>query len=95
MRGFLVVSMLLLAGCEQAKIYWHETAGISPLKLLPLAEQEKQYVTDRELEAKVRGAVGPGVEVEVYLGEVTLAGADAKALEAARSVRGVKSVAAK
>ena len=87
--------MVLLSGCEQLKVYWHETAGISPTELLPLYKQEKQYVTDRELEAKVRAVVGTGVGVEVYLGAVTLTGASARDVETAKGVRGVKSVAAK
>ena len=96
MRLILLIALAPLAvGCEQLKVYWHETAGISPTELLPLYKQEKQYVTDRELEAKVRGAVGPGVDVDVYLGAVTLTGASARDAEAARRVRGVNSVEVK
>jgi osmotically-inducible protein OsmY len=92
------VAFLLLSGCEALGVYWNETAGISPVELLPLYGQEKQYVTDRDLEAKVRAALAArglrDVEVDVYLKEVTLRG-DAKALEIARSVNGVKAVHAR
>lgn len=90
----LLVAVPLLAGCELVGFYRHETAGIGPAGLVPLYFQEKQYVTDRELEAKVRGALAARgmheVEVDVYLKEVTLRG-DPRAVEIARRVFGVKS----
>lgn len=97
-RYAAAAGLLLLSGCEMLGVYWRETAGISPLELLPLYGQEKQYVEDRDLETKVRAALAAQgmaqVEVDVYLKEVTLHGDD-KALAIARSVRGVKSVQAK
>ena len=90
------VAFLLLSGCEALGVYWNETAGISPVELLPLYGQEKQYVTDRDLEAKVRAALAAqgmrGVQVEVYLKEVSLRGDDPRALEIASTVHGVRSV---
>jgi hypothetical protein len=97
MRSKLLgMACLLLSGCEALGVYWNETAGISPVELLPLYGQEKQYVTDRDLEAKVRAALAAqgmrGVDVEVYLKEVSLRGDDPRALEIASAVRGVRSV---
>jgi osmotically-inducible protein OsmY len=93
-----VLAAALLGGCELVSFYRNETAGIGALELVPLYFQEKQYVTDRDLEAKVRAALAAqglqDVEVDVYLKEVTLRG-DAKALEIARSVNGVKAVHAR
>jgi osmotically-inducible protein OsmY len=90
-----VLGAALLAGCELVRFYRNETEGVGALELVPLYFQEKQYVTDRDLEAKVRAALAArglrDVEVDVYLKEVTLRG-DAKALEIARSVSGVKAV---
>jgi osmotically-inducible protein OsmY len=95
-RCAAAIGLLLLSGCEMLGVYRHETAGISPVELLPLYGQEKQYVTDRDLEAKVRAALAAqgmrGVEVEVYLKDVSLRGGDPGALEIARAVHGVKSV---
>ena len=93
-----VFAAALLSGCELVSFYRNETAGIGARELVPLYFQEKQYVTDRDLEAKVRAALAAqglqDVEVDVYLKEVTLRG-DAKALEIARSVNGVKAVHAR
>jgi hypothetical protein len=98
-RCAAATGLLLLSGCEMLGVYWHETAGISPVELLPLYGQEKQYVTDRDLEARVRAALAAqgmrGVDVEVYLKEVSLRGGDPRALEIARSLSGVKSVRAR
>lgn len=92
---WVLVAVPLLAGCELAGFYRHETAGISPATLVPLYFQEKQYVTDRDLEAKVRAAlVAQGMEavaVDVYLKDVTVRG-DSRAVEVAKGVYGVKSV---
>lgn len=89
-----LAAVLLLGGCELVSFYRNETAGIGASELVPLYFQEKQYVTDRDLEAKVRAALAAqglrDVEVDVYLKEVTLRG-DPKALEIAGSVNGVKS----
>lgn len=97
-RCAAATGLLLLSGCEMLGVYRHETAGISPVELLPLYSQEKQYVTDRDLEAKVRAALAAqglrDVEFDVYLKEVTLRG-DPRALEIAGSVNGVKSVRAR
>ena len=94
--GLLLAAMLPLVGCEAARVYFHESAGISPLELAPLAAQERQYVEDRNLEAKVKSTVGPGVEVDVYLKDVTLKGASPSTLEAmrdaVRKIPGVKKV---
>jgi osmotically-inducible protein OsmY len=93
-----VLAAVLLGGCELASFYRNETAGIGLRELVPLYFQEKQYLTDRDLEAKVREALAArglrDVEVDVYLKEVTLRG-DAKALDIARSVNGVKAVHAR
>ena len=93
--AWLLLMVALLAGCGLVGFYRNETAGISPAELVPLYFQEKQYVTDRELEAKVRAALAAQgvreVEVDVYLKEVTLHG-DSRAAEIARSVYGVESV---
>jgi hypothetical protein len=90
-----VLVAVLLGGCELVSFYRNETAGIGARELVPLYFQEKQYVTDRDLEAKVRAALAAQglreVEVDVYLKEVTLRG-DPKALGVAGSVNGVKSV---
>jgi len=91
----VVLAATFVGGCGLIDFYRNETAGIGPRELVPLYFQEKQYVTDRDLEAKVRAALAAqgvqDVEVDVYLKEVALRG-DAKALEVARSVSGVKSV---
>lgn len=91
----LLATAVLLAGCELVGFYRSETAGISPAKLVPLYFQERQYVTDRELEAKVRGALAAHglheVEVDVYLKDVSLRG-DPRAVEVTKGVYGVKSV---
>jgi hypothetical protein len=93
--AWLLLVLPLSAGCGLVGFYRDETAGIAPAKLVPLYFQEKQYVADRELEAKVRGALAArgmrDVEVDVYLKEVTLRG-DPRAAEVARSVYGVESV---
>jgi len=94
MRAPFLLVVALLAGCEAARIYFHESAGITPGQLLPIALQERQYVDDRNLEAKVKTVVGPGVEVDVYLKEVTLKGAAAKDVDAVKRLPGVKSVQA-
>lgn len=94
----LLLAVLAAGGCGLLEFYREETAGISPAKLVPLALQEKQYVTDRNLEAKVRGALAArgmhAVEVDVYLKQVTLRG-DPRAAAVARSVHGVESVEVK
>ena len=94
MRAAILLAVMVLAGCEAARIYFHETAGITPTQLLPIARQERQYVDDRNLEAKVQSTVGPGVEVDVYLSEVTLKGASAPQVEAVKKIPGVKKVEA-
>jgi len=93
MRAAVIAASLVLAGCEAARVYFHESAGISPFELAPLAAQERQYVNDRNLETKVKSVV-PGVEVEVYLMGVTLKGASPSQLDAVRRIPGVKSVRA-
>lgn len=91
----LLLAVLAAGGCGLLEFYREETAGISPAQLLPLALQEKQYVTDRNLEAKVRGALAAramhDVEVDVYLEDVTLRG-DPRAAEVVKRLSGVKSV---
>lgn len=57
LRGLLVVSLSQASGCEALRTYVYETAGISPARLVPLYFQEKQYVEERELVAKVKGAL--------------------------------------
>ena len=52
-----VLAAALLGGCELVSFHRNETAGIGALELVPLYFQEKQYVTDRDLEAKVRAAL--------------------------------------
>jgi hypothetical protein len=92
MRAAVLLWMALLAGCEAARIYFNETAGITPGELLPIAMQERQYVDDRDLEAKVRAVVAPSVGVDVYLKEVTLRGASGEDVEAVRRIPEVKKV---
>jgi len=93
MRAAVLLWVALLAGCEAARFYFNETAGISPNELLPIALQERQYVDDRNLESKVVGIVGPKVEVDVYLKEVTLKGpATPEQVAAVKRLSGVKSV---
>jgi hypothetical protein len=94
MRAPFLLAVALLAGCEAARIYFHESAGITPAQLLPIALQERQYIDDRNLEARVKNVVGPGVEVDVYLKEVTLKGAADKDVQAVKRLPGVKSVQA-
>lgn len=95
MKKAAVLATALLTGCGLVGFYRNETAGISPAKLVPLYFQEKEYVTDRDLEAKVRGALAAqgldDVEVDVYLKDVSLRG-DPRAAEVAKRVHGVKSV---
>jgi hypothetical protein len=95
LRCAVILAAASLGACSLYSFYRDETAGIGPTELVPLYFQEKQYVTDRELEAKVRAALAAqgmkDVEVDVYLKEVALRG-DAKAAEVARGVLGVKSV---
>lgn len=94
----VLAAAAFLAGCELVGFYRNETAGISPVELVPLYFQEKQYVTDRNLEAKVRGTLAArgfhDVAIDVYLQEVTLRG-DPRAAAIARSVHGVESVQVK
>jgi osmotically-inducible protein OsmY len=104
MRRAAFLIPLLVAGCSLAEFYAKETEGIGPAKLLPLYFQEKQYVQDRTLEAKVKGALaadpalaGTGIEVGVYKGEATLSGRVTpeqarQAARTAKSVLGVESV---
>ncbi len=86
--------MALLSGCEAARVYFHESEGISAAQLLPIAQQERQYVDDRNLATRVQAVVGPGVEVDVYLKDVTLKGARPGDLEKVKRIAGVKSVKA-
>ena len=98
---------LLLGGCSLVRFYFEQTEGIGPGKLIPLYFQEQQYMNDQILAAKVRGALAQApalraaaIEVDAYKGAVTLrgrAGSPAQAqaaVETARSVFGVESVAA-
>jgi hypothetical protein len=94
MRFIPAILVVLLAGCEAARIYFHETAGITPAELLPIALQERQYVDDRNLEGRVKAVVGPNVAVDVYLKEVTLKGASPREVAAVKGLSGVKSVKA-
>jgi hypothetical protein len=94
MRAAFMLLVALLSGCEAARVYFHESEGISAAQLLPISQQEHQYVDDRNLAAKVRAVVGPGVEVDVYLKDVTLKGAGPGDVEKAKSIAGVKSVKA-
>lgn len=106
-RALCAVLVLPLAGCALTDFYFEQTEGISPVKLAPLYFQEKQYVQDRTVEARVKGAFaaepalrGADIEVEAYKGEVKLMGKAAspeqanKAVATARSVFGVESVEA-
>lgn len=93
MRAAILLWMALLAGCEAARIYFNETAGITPGELLPIARQERQYVDDRNLEARVKAVVPASVAVDVYLKEVTLKGPAGPAeIQAVQGIAGVKSV---
>ena len=93
MRAAVLLWVALIAGCESARFYLNETAGISPGELIPIVFQERQYVDDRNLESKVQGIVGPQVEVDVYLKEVTLKGAvTPEQIEAIKRLSDVKSV---
>jgi hypothetical protein len=92
MRIALLSAVALLCGCEAARIYFNETAGITPGELLPIALQERQYVDDRKLETQVKSVVGADVAVDVYLKEVTLKGASPRETEAVKGLAGVKSV---
>jgi osmotically-inducible protein OsmY len=81
-----LVALMALSGCEQ-------------LRLLPLYFQEKQYVEDRELVAKIKGAMlaapelqGTAIEVDAYLKDVTLRGSAQSRDQAARAVEIAKSV---
>lgn len=93
--AWLLLALALSSGCGLVGFYRNETAGISPATLVPLYFQEKQYVTDRELEAKVRAALAAqgmqDVEVDVYLKDVSLRG-DPRAVEIVKGLYGVKSV---
>lgn len=95
LRRTVLLAAASVAGCSLYGFYRNETAGIGPTELVPLYFQEKQYVTDRELEAKVRAALAAqgmkDVAVDVYLKDVTLRGHPGAA-DVARSVNGVKSV---
>jgi outer membrane protein TolC len=104
-RALCAVPLLLLAGCALTDFYFDQTEGISPAKLAPLYFQEKQYVQDRTVEARVKGALaaepmlrGAEIEVDAYKGEVTLMGKTAlpeqaaKAAATAQKVFGVESV---
>jgi osmotically-inducible protein OsmY len=106
-RALCALLLLPLAGCALTDFYFEQTEGISPVKLAPLYFQEKQYVQDRTVEARVKGAFaaepalrGAGIEVEAYKGEVTLMGETAspeqaaKAVATAQKVFGVESVKA-
>ncbi|MGH7805937.1 MAG: BON domain-containing protein [Candidatus Binatia bacterium] len=77
--------------------------GCSKLELARIYFQEKQYATDREIDAQIEGALLAesalrGVRVETYLREVELSGAvaipadAARAEELARDVSGVRAV---
>lgn len=104
MRRAALLIPLLVAGCSLAEFYAKETEGIGPAKLVPLYFQEKQYVQDRTLEAKVKGALaadpalaGAEIDVAVYKGEVTLTGRAEpqqaqRASGRAKDVLGVQSV---
>lgn len=91
-RALLLASALALAGCE-------------PFNLVKLYFQEKQYVRDQEVTAKVRSALLADPElaklpiaVEAYLRDVTLDGTVETAEQARRAARiaentrGVKKV---
>ena len=102
--GIVPACVLLVAGCETLGYYTSQIQGVSPMKLVPLYFQEKQYVQDRRLVAAVQGALaadpalaGAGIEVDAYLKQVMLRGLDdpalaQKAAAAARAVPGVESV---
>jgi osmotically-inducible protein OsmY len=104
-RALCALLLLPLAGCALTDFYFEQTEGISPVKLAPLYFQEKQYVQDRTVEARVKGAFaaepalrGAEIEVQAYKGEVTLMGKTAspeqaaKAVATAQNVFGVESV---
>ena len=105
-RCFVLLLLLPVAGCSLADFYFEQTEGIGPVKLVPLYFQEKQYVQDRTVEARVKGAFaaepalrGAGIGVEVYDGAVTLTGKASamqvrQAVETAQAVFGVTSVTA-
>lgn len=98
-RAAAVLLLLPLQGCSLAGFYVDQTEGISPVKLAPLYFQEKQYVQDRTVEARVKGAFAAEpalrdaqIAVEAYKGEVKLTGKAASPEQAARAVAAAQKV---